>query len=213
MSAAYSLGRAVRAVWNGPFHVGKISRPVSVGDALLKLLETLWRAAVAAVAIILTIIATIWAWVEHLSPTLFPPLANSIMAEATYDDGQEPRPPAIVQIVVPAPPMAKETAARVAANEEARKRFLNMRCSPEYPIMIEFHNRSKKTVRRVSFAIKAFKPNHSTNLSHAHYLESDAIIEPGYRVKSCWNAGIYPTDQPAGLSYSVEVIAAERARS
>lgn len=32
-----------RAIWNGPFYIGRLTRPVSVGDVLMKLLETLWR--------------------------------------------------------------------------------------------------------------------------------------------------------------------------
>lgn len=32
-----------RAIWNGPFYIGKLERPVSVGDAIMKILETLWR--------------------------------------------------------------------------------------------------------------------------------------------------------------------------
>ena len=31
------------AIWNGPFDVGKLTQPVSVGDVLLKILEVLWR--------------------------------------------------------------------------------------------------------------------------------------------------------------------------
>lgn len=38
-----SAKRIIRLVWNGPFHIGKLSPPVSVGDALLKMLETAWR--------------------------------------------------------------------------------------------------------------------------------------------------------------------------
>jgi hypothetical protein len=37
-----------RAIWNGPFYIGKLERPISVGDALMKVLETLWRAAIVA---------------------------------------------------------------------------------------------------------------------------------------------------------------------
>lgn len=43
---ALAIGRrTVRAAWNGPFHIGPLARPASVGDVLLKLLETTWRAA------------------------------------------------------------------------------------------------------------------------------------------------------------------------
>lgn len=42
----------VRAVWDGPFYIGPLSRPVSVGDVLLKTLETLWRAILSIVALL-----------------------------------------------------------------------------------------------------------------------------------------------------------------
>lgn len=45
------------AIWNGPFHIGKLSRPVSVGDVMMKVLETVWRAAVIAVGLASTGIA------------------------------------------------------------------------------------------------------------------------------------------------------------
>jgi hypothetical protein len=35
-----------RAIWNGPFFIGPLTRPVSVGDVMMKVLETAWRAAV-----------------------------------------------------------------------------------------------------------------------------------------------------------------------
>lgn len=35
-----------RAIWNGPFYIGPLTRPVSVGDVLMKVLETAWRGAV-----------------------------------------------------------------------------------------------------------------------------------------------------------------------
>lgn len=41
------------ALWNGPFHVGPLERPVSTGDAILKILETAWRAGLLLIAILL----------------------------------------------------------------------------------------------------------------------------------------------------------------
>ena len=40
------MGAFLRAVWNGPFYIGELAQPVSVGDVLMKVLETAWRAAV-----------------------------------------------------------------------------------------------------------------------------------------------------------------------
>lgn len=47
-------------IWNGPFYIGKLSQPVSVGDAILKVLETLWRTAVIAVIAIAVLIAWVY---------------------------------------------------------------------------------------------------------------------------------------------------------
>jgi hypothetical protein len=46
------IGTAARAVWNGPFYIGKLARPVSLGDVAMKLLETIWRGAILLVAAI-----------------------------------------------------------------------------------------------------------------------------------------------------------------
>jgi hypothetical protein len=62
---AFWLGRVVRSIWRWPFYVGPLVRPVSTGDALLKFLETIWRAIVIAFALILAsalfvVLAIIW---------------------------------------------------------------------------------------------------------------------------------------------------------
>ncbi|MNE31317.1 hypothetical protein D3C87_1296240 [compost metagenome] len=49
-------------IWNGPFFIGKLSQPVSVGDAIMKVLETLWRTAVLTVLAIAALIA--WVYVD-----------------------------------------------------------------------------------------------------------------------------------------------------
>lgn len=61
------MNRILRAVWNGPFHIGKLERPVSMGDAVMKVLETAWRAVVLAVAAYAAFIAAIFfmAWREE----------------------------------------------------------------------------------------------------------------------------------------------------
>ena len=46
-----------RAIWNGPFYIGRLERPVTVGEAVMKVLETAWRAAVLIVAAYAAVIA------------------------------------------------------------------------------------------------------------------------------------------------------------
>jgi hypothetical protein len=50
---------ATKALWNGPFYVGKLERPISVGEALLKLFETAWRAGVLFIIFWIVVIAAI----------------------------------------------------------------------------------------------------------------------------------------------------------
>lgn len=78
------------AMWNGPFYIGKISQPASVGDVLLKVLETLWRAiiSIALVALGGLFAALVWMlWGDRL----FPPLKDQIVATAEFawNEGQE----------------------------------------------------------------------------------------------------------------------------
>lgn len=40
---AFWFGRLTRSIWRGPFYVGPLVRPVSTGDAILKVMETIWR--------------------------------------------------------------------------------------------------------------------------------------------------------------------------
>lgn len=58
-----STKRIIRLVWNGPFHIGKLSPPVSVGDVLLKVLETAWRLILAIVGLLLIIGLSLVAWI------------------------------------------------------------------------------------------------------------------------------------------------------
>jgi sugar phosphate permease len=58
------FGKVLLAVWNGPFHVGPLVRPVSVGDAIMTICQTAWRAAVVVAAIFICILAIV-ATVEH----------------------------------------------------------------------------------------------------------------------------------------------------
>lgn len=33
----------LKALWNGPFYIGKLEKPISVAEVMLKFLETVWR--------------------------------------------------------------------------------------------------------------------------------------------------------------------------
>lgn len=56
-----------RSIWNGPFYIGKLTRPVSVGDAIMKVLETLWRTAIILILAFAAFLAVILgnSWLEN----------------------------------------------------------------------------------------------------------------------------------------------------
>lgn len=51
-----------RAIWNGPFYIGPLERPVSVGDVLMKVLETLWRTGLVIIGLAATALVLLLAW-------------------------------------------------------------------------------------------------------------------------------------------------------
>lgn len=53
-----------RAIWNGPFYIGPLERPVSVGDVMMKVLETLWRTALVVIGLATTVMLLFlgWSW-------------------------------------------------------------------------------------------------------------------------------------------------------
>lgn len=181
MSIGYKLGRAARAIWNGPFHIGKLKQPASVGDVLLKVLETIWRTVVTVVGVVAATVVLTVAWTDVLSPKLFPPLKQQIGFDVAYD--VEGVGPPVIYVGKPA---------------EKPKR-----CSADYPLKITITNRSSETVREMAFDLEARHPGFSNNLSTASAYESDAILKPGYRYVACWSLPSMKEDQanPAALEY------------
>ena len=49
-----SLKPAWTRVWNGPFYVGPLVQPISVGSAILKVLEVAWRSLIVFLIIVLS---------------------------------------------------------------------------------------------------------------------------------------------------------------
>jgi len=176
----------LRAVWNGPFYIGQLSRPVSVGDVLLKTLETLWRAILSIVILLIVGGLGIAAWVQIIEPTFFPPLKTQISASATYDDGSANLSPA-----------------------NGEKPF---RCSPDYPIRVSFKNNSKTTIGHIDFSIEGRPANRSDNVVEgASWREADAIIPAGYTSQSCWAVSFEPGVDPKTLEYKIVIWGATEA--
>jgi len=176
----------VRAVWNGPFYIGTLSRPVSVGDVLLKTLETLWRAILSIVVLLIVGGLGIAAWVQIIEPTFFPPLKTQISATATYDDGSAKLPPAI-----------------------GEKPF---RCSPDYPIRVAFKNNSKTTIGHLDFSIEGRPANRSDNVVEgASWRQADTIIPASFTWQSCWAVSVGEGLSPETLDYNINIWGATEA--
>ena len=73
-----------RAIWNGPFYIGKLTSPTSVGDAILKVLETLWRGVIVfglgCVAFVAVFLASSWFDSRRDADAL-----RSVLADARLD--------------------------------------------------------------------------------------------------------------------------------
>ncbi len=170
----------LQKVWNGPFYIGALSRPVSVGDALLKTLETLWRAIILILAVLLVAGVALAAWFQAIQPVFFPPLEKRILANASFDDGSALIPSGL-----------------------GEKPF---RCAREYPIKVAFTNTSSVTVGSINFSIEGRAANRSTNvvqMAGGHTL--DSVIAPGYTTQSCWSVIVEPGFDPKDLFYEVDV--------
>lgn len=61
-----------RSVWNGPFYIGPLVQPISLGSALIKVFEVAWRAALISVGVILAIAIGDLSW-SLLAPAFAPP--------------------------------------------------------------------------------------------------------------------------------------------
>ena len=76
------VSAAARAVWNGPFYIGKLTRPVSLGEVAMKLLETTWRGALILAFGVSFLLAAGIAWDARPPP---PSLEDQIAGVATLD--------------------------------------------------------------------------------------------------------------------------------
>ena len=173
----------VRKIWDGPFYIGPLSRPVSVGDVLLKALETLWRTLLSLVAIAVVLVAGVVAWLEVIQPMVFPPLEKQIDVEVSYDDGSVREPP----IVGPSDQQP-------------------FHCSPDFPLKIAFFNRSQKPISKIRFSVEGRAVNRSTNVvEYGSWRESDTIIPAGYTWKSCWAVSVEEGYDAKTLNYKIEI--------
>ena len=198
------MWKIFRIIWDGPFYIGLLTRPISVGDVLIKVLETLWRAAVAVIALVAVLAGAVAAWSLVLEPKFFPPLAKRVLATAIYS---VEAPPPRINLV---PPNSDETGTVEAqADRQAQSDFENFHCSPEYPILVNFFNSSSKAIIETHFSINAFSRGRSSKVSRYNSFSSDAVIPPETANKSCWKIPLNTDFDPQNLYYEVEITSAK----
>ena len=79
--------RAARAVWSGPFAVGPLTQPISLGAALLRILEVIWKFGIGVLFAGATALAlaAVWELIDRtLNPTN-PTLESQLAGEAHFD--------------------------------------------------------------------------------------------------------------------------------
>lgn len=184
----------VRAIWDGPFKIGELRQPVSVGDVLLKIFETLWRAIICIFTLVLVLGAGLGLWLLVIEPTFFPPAKDVVRTTSWFDDGEGVLPPVTrsVRSGETCPPRA--TAAETASLQR------------RYPIQVQFWNDGNKPVTDLSFSLEGRLPGRSTNeVIGGSWLKYDGIIPPERGMVSCFAASVREGVNPRVLDYEAAV--------
>ncbi len=185
------MPRIVTAIWNGPFYIGKLTQPTTVGDVLAKVLETLWRAVIAIIALVIGTIMAILVWTSAIQPVFFPPAKSKLTAFVLYDDGKTVTPPVIT------------------LGDQAS--YGKPQCNSAYPLKLVIVNHGRKAITKIHFSIQGYENDSSRDvLSDAYYLGLDSIISPnGGWHWQCYSAAINSAANPSTLRYVPEILDAE----
>jgi hypothetical protein len=187
------------AIWNGPFHIGKLTRPVSVGDVLLKFLEVLWRTVVAIVGIGLAVTLGIAGYYYVISPVLFPPIKDKISVSAFYAANLREPPPLVTTVAPNGEPLLP-----------SMEDILKEPCSKEFPIRISAINNSNETLASMGFDLKGYAPGSSADfVENWGYQTSDTILLPKRGWSNCYAVTTRGGMDPSKLRYEVEVWSAQ----
>ena len=188
----------LQSIWNGPFFVGKLTQPVSVGDVLLKMLEVLWRGLVAIVGLMLGTAVSIAAYVYVIGPSFFPPAKDSLEAIAIYTADNIQPPPLVRTVTGGAPAMP------------SRQEFEQAPCEKEYPIRVSLFNKGSDPITKMRFDLEGYRPGFSTNyVNPMGSFTSESIIPPGHGWSNCYAVRTKDQIDPKQLNYKVDIWAAE----
>jgi hypothetical protein len=185
----------LRSIWNGPFFVGKLTQPVSVGDVLLKILEVIWRAIISTIGLGLSITG----YVYYIHPGLFPPVKDSVSGSAIY--------------AVDLPPVVKTVSLDGKPLEPSKEEIEKTPCSREFPLRVSFFNEGSKTISRIDFDVEGYAQGFSTNyVDGIGYAPSERIIRPGQGWSSCYGVSTKNGVNPGQLEYKVVIWSAAEAK-
>ena len=59
-------------------------------------------------------------------------------------------------------------------------------CAKKYPLLVKIHNKSSKTVTKVSWDLDVYQPGYSTDLAGYADYSSDKILRPGEEWQTCY---------------------------
>ena len=187
-----AVHKIVRAIWNGPFHIGPLSQPATVGDVLAKVLETLWRTLVFLVSLISAVCGIALGWAFIIQPVFFPFASTKLTTITLYDDGKQILPP-IISLGTP-------------------PEYVKPQCVKDYPIKVFVTNNSRhRSISNVKLQIKAFEPYSSRDVArNTWYLSMDAIILPkGGWHWQCYNVSVDSRQDPTSMTYKAEILSAD----
>lgn len=177
----------IRRVWNGPFYIGVLQQPASIGDVLLKILEVLWRIFL----ILAATLAIFFAYFALVHDQLFPPLREKVEADVIFDPAVSPQ-------------------FQPDRTFEENISLTAPWCHGERPIRLVLFNRSDAEVVGTTFSIEAFESGLSKNvILDGGWLTSDQIIPPGEHRISCLRLNYAAGVDPSKLRYEVEMLSAK----
>jgi hypothetical protein len=84
MSVGNKFVRVLNAIWSGPFSIGPLVQPVSVGSAILKIIEVLWKVSIVGLLFLLAAFV-FFRTLEYFEEAANPSLGSQIVASAKYD--------------------------------------------------------------------------------------------------------------------------------
>jgi hypothetical protein len=185
----------LQSIWNGPFFVGKLTQPVSVGDVLLKILEVLWRAIISMIGLGVSVAGYFY----YVYPVLYPPIKDSITGSAIY--------------AADLPPVVKTVSLNGKLLAPSKDEIEKTPCSSEFPLRISLFNEGSKTISRINFDVEGYAPGFSTNyVDGIGYAASERIIRPGQGWSSCYKVSTKNGGNARQLQYKLVVWSAEEAK-